>query len=54
MAGDEGDDYSDLVNEELALDVSDHPEDFVDLEELLSEPDLDPNFMNDVDPAVPE
>ena len=54
MAGDEGDDYSELVNEELAQDISDHPEDFVDLEELLSEPDLDHNLMNDVDPPVPE
>ena len=54
MAGDVGDDYSELVNEELAQDISDHPEDFVDLEELLSEPDLDPNLMNDDVPLIPE
>ena len=54
MAGDEGDDYSELVNEELAQDISDHPEDFVDLEELLSEPDVDPNLMNDDVPLIPE
>lgn len=53
MAGDEGDDYSDLVNEKLALDISDHPEDFVDLEEELKA-ELEVDLVDEVDPLVPE
>lgn len=52
MAGDEGDDSSDLVNEERDLDNSDHPEDF-DLEEELKA-ELEFDLVDEVDPAVPE